>query len=204
MTIVTTKTLHKILKITLKKCKKDLLDHNLKRKGVKFLRLPQLDLYLISYKIKEFFNGQELVLESKKPIDFRSPLKSLLEMYKLHNLDFLEKLLEQRATITSLKQAQKVEMKKQKVKKRIQNLKQRDQALTNTHILFQKTLFLLGLSFLIFHLNKSEPPEILKYFSQEIQIVKFTLIHSLMDKKSTTCVPRSLVLSILQHYYLKV
>ena len=72
---------------------------------MKSLRLPQLDLYLISYKIKEFFSGQELVLESKKPIDFRSPLKSLLEMYKLHNLDFLEKLLEQRATITSLKQA---------------------------------------------------------------------------------------------------
>lgn len=204
MTIVTTKILHKILKITRKKCKKDLLDHNQKKKVVKSLRLPQLDLYLISFKIKEFSNGQELVLENKKPIDYRSLLKSLPEMYKLHNLDFLVKLLELRATITSLKRAQKAEMKKQKVKKRIQSLKQRDQALTNSHILLQKTLCLLGRNFQIFHLNKSEPPEILKYYSREIWIVKFILIHSLMVKKSTTCVPRSLVLSIQQPYYQKV
>lgn len=112
MTIGITNISLKILKITPRKCKNDLQDHNQKRRVVKFQKLQLLDLYPILFKIKESSSGQELVLESRKPIDFKSLLKNLLEMFKLHRSDSLVKSLVQRVIIISLKQASKVEMKK--------------------------------------------------------------------------------------------
>ncbi len=112
MTIGITNISPKILKITPRKCKNDLQDHNQKRRVVKFQKLQLLDLYPTLFKIKESFSGQELVLESRKPIDFKSLLKNLLEMFKLLRSDSLVKSLVQRVIIISLKQASMVEMKK--------------------------------------------------------------------------------------------
>jgi len=53
---------------------------------------------------KEFFHGQELVLESRKRIVFKNRLKSLLLNSMRHQRDSLEKSQEHRAITISLKQ----------------------------------------------------------------------------------------------------
>jgi len=53
---------------------------------------------------KEFFHGQELVLESRKRIVFKNRLKSLLLNSMRHQRDSLEKSQELRAITISLKQ----------------------------------------------------------------------------------------------------
>lgn len=168
---------------------------NLKRREVRFLKLPLLVSFKIFFLIKEFSNGLESVSESRKFTGFKSPLRSLQQSLTLHLPDSLEKWLEQIVTTISLKQLLKVgttmpPMAKKKNQALIQKV---PLEWTNTLTLFRRILFQLGPSYPMFHQARYRLHVILKYFSQEILTGKFSQIHSSKARKSTIYVLRSLV-----------
>ena len=112
----------------------------------------------------------------------------------MHHLqDFSEKSQELSVTTTQLRQPQRVVMMKAlKAKKKKQALTLRAQrVLTSSHISLPKTHSPPGSSYQTFRQARSRLLVELKFFSLATQKEKFSQIHSLKDRRSTTFVLKS-------------